>query len=257
MSFDYSAKIDPSLSRPIYLQLLDIIESNITEGNLASGDMLPSENELCDAFHISRTTVRQTLHELEVHEMIDRKRGRGTFISGPKVSRHLGNLYNFSEEMEKLGKTPTSRIVSFRLVRKEDCSSVVSEFDSERLIDVVRVRLADNCPMLLEKTYLPVSLCPNLAWEMLETKSLYSLLSETYGLAISRAVETYEAVIMTKEESQLLDCDSGGPAFLIKRRAWDERGRLIEYTKSITPSSRSKFEITMHKDSIQVERKTV
>ncbi len=256
MSFDYSATINAADSRSIYSQLLDIISSQIDDGLLCPGDLLPSENDFCDAYHISRTTVRQALHELEIRGMIERKRGRGTFVSTPKVSRNIGNLYSFSEEMRRLGKEPSSSIVSFRLIAKDKCIPAARELASERLIDVVRIRLADGCPMLVENTYLPVDLCPNLSWEMLETQSLYAIFSKIYGLTIAQAVESYEAVIMTREESQLLECESTGPAFLIKRRTWDDKGRMIEFTKSITPSSRSMFQISMYSDSVQVERKT-
>ena len=257
MSFDFSSTIDPASSRSIYSQLMDIIDRQIENGLLSPGDLLPSENEFCDAYHISRTTVRQALHELEMHGTIERKRGRGTFVSIPKVSRNIGSLYSFSEEMLRIGKKPSSRIISFKLVSKDDSIPAAKELASERIIDVVRIRLADDCPMLVENTFLPVSLCPNLSWEMLETQSLYSILSNNYGLIISRAIESYEAVIMTREESQLLECESTGPAFLIKRSTWDDQGRMIEYTKSITPSSRSKFEIHMYQNGVQVERKTL
>ena len=117
--------------------------------------------------------------------------------------------------------------------------------------------MANDRPMLLEKTYLSVDLCPDLSWERLENNALYAILTERYHLQPYRAVETYEAVLMTKEESQTLQSKLGEPAFLLRRSTWDAKERLIEYTTSIMPSSRSKFEITMYHDSVQIVRKTV
>ena len=117
--------------------------------------------------------------------------------------------------------------------------------------------MANGRPMLLEKTYLSVDLCPDLSWERLENNALYAILTERYHLQPYRAVETYEAVLMTKEESQTLQSKPGEPAFLLRRSTWDAKERLIEYTTSIMPSSRSKFEITMYHDSVQIVRKTV
>ena len=255
MSFDFSQKIESGTSRAIYLQLMDIIEQQIAEKKLLPGDMLPSENEFCHSYGISRTTVRQTLHELEAQGFIERKRGIGTFIQEQKVSRRLGNLYSFSEDMKKLGLTPGSKVLSYRLVSRLECKSPVMRFDSDRLIEVQRLRIADNRPLLLERTYLSVELCPNLPWETLENSSLYALLTEQYGLKPERAIETYEAVLMRKEEAQALQCEVGQPAFMLSRSTWDNAGRLIEYTVSIMPSSRSKFEIHMQHDSVRVERK--
>ena len=257
MAFDFTKKVDTKASRAIYLQLLDMIQEQIRGKSLKPGDMLPSEKEFCQRYHISRTTVRLTLRELEQQGLIIRRRGLGTYISEPKVSRHLGSLYSFTEDMKKLGLTPSSQILSYRLVSREDGPAALSEFQSERLIEVVRLRLANGRPMLIEQTYLSVVLCPDLSWERLENNALYAILTERYHLQPYRAVETYEAVIMSKEESQQLQSKPGEPAFLLRRSTWDAEGRLIEYTTSVMPSSRSKFEITMYHDSVQIARKAV
>ena len=257
MAFDFTNKVDPKASRAIYLQLLDMIQGQIQDKSLKPGDMLPSEKEFCQHYHISRTTVRLTFRELEQQGLIIRRRGLGTFISEPKVSRRLGSLYSFTEDMKKLGLTPSSQILSYRLISRECGSCALREFQSERLIEVVRLRLANDRPMLLEKTYLSVDLCPDLSWERLENNALYAILTERHHLQPYRAVETYEAVLMTKEESQTLQSKPGEPAFLLRRSTWDAKERLIEYTTSIMPSSRSKFEITMYHDSVQIVRKTV
>lgn len=256
MGFDFTSQVNPNAPRAIYLQLLDIIEEQIGAKKLAPGEMLPSENEFCDAYHISRTTVRQALHELEQQGLIVRKQGLGTFVAEQKVARRLGNLYSFTEDMKRIGMTPSSKILSYRLVYRDECSSPLQRFTSERLIEVVRLRLADGTPLLIEKTFLPVDLCPDLSWERLENNALYSILSEHYGLQPSRAVETYEAIIMSREESKLLECGEGQPAFLLKRSTWDQNELLIEYTTSVMPSQRSMFEITMYHDGVKIRRKS-
>ena len=240
MGFDFTSQVNPNAPRAIYLQLLDIIEEQIGAKKLAPGEMLPSENEFCDAYHISRTTVRQAFHELEQQGLIVRKQGLGTFVAEQKVARRLGNLYSFTEDMKRIGMTPSSKILSYRLVYRDECSSPLQRFT----------------PLLIENTFLPVDLCPDLSWERLENNALYSILSEHYGLQPSRAVETYEAIIMSREESKLLECGEGQPAFLLKRSTWDQNELLIEYTTSVMPSQRSMFEITMYHDGVKIRRKS-
>lgn len=144
MAFDFTNKVDPKASRAIYLQLLDMIQGQIQDKSLKPGDMLPSEKEFCQYYHISRTTVRLTFRELEQQGLIIRRRGLGTFISEPKVSRRLGSLYSFTEDMKKLGLTPSSQILSYRLISRECGSCALRKFQSERLIEVVRLRLAND-----------------------------------------------------------------------------------------------------------------
>ena len=130
MAFDFTNKVDPKASRAIYLQLLDMIQGQIQDKSLKPGDMLPSEKEFCQHYHISRTTVRLTFRELEQQGLIIRRRGLGTFISEPKVSRRLGSLYSFTEDMKKLGLTPSSQILSYRLISRECGSCALREFQS-------------------------------------------------------------------------------------------------------------------------------
>ncbi len=254
MGFIFTATPSGKNSRAMYLQLLDIIEGQISDKTLVPGDLLPSENTFCDVYHVSRTTIRRTLHELEKLGLIVRKRGCGTFVCESKISRRLGNLYSFSEEMKRIGMTPSSKVLSYRLVYTDACPSNLRAFNSERLIEFVRLRLANGIPMLVEHTYLSVDLCPDLSWERLENNALYAILSEHYGLTPYKAVETYEAVLIPKEESLQLGCNAGDPAFFLRRSTWDKENRLIEYTSSIMPSSRSRFEITMYQDSVYIER---
>ena len=61
MNFDFYNEIFSDSPEAIYLQLLNIIQKQIEDGRLVPGDMLPSEMEFCNAYHISRTTVRQAL----------------------------------------------------------------------------------------------------------------------------------------------------------------------------------------------------
>ena len=70
---------------PLYSQLVGIVKRNISAGTLSSGDLLPSETELCKAFDISRSTVRQAIGALESEGLVVRKQGRGTFVAEPKM----------------------------------------------------------------------------------------------------------------------------------------------------------------------------
>ena len=99
MAFDFTNKVDPKASRAIYLQLLDMIQGQIQDKSLKPGDMLPSEKEFCQHYHISRTTVRLTFRELEQQGLIIRRRGLGTFIrnQGIPASRQP---YSFTEDMK-------------------------------------------------------------------------------------------------------------------------------------------------------------
>ena len=74
---------------PYYAQLMEILRSKVYQREWASGDQIPSEQNLCDHYQVSRTVVRQALRELEHEGVVTRKKGKGTFVSYPKISEGL------------------------------------------------------------------------------------------------------------------------------------------------------------------------
>ena len=78
--------IDKGSVIPYYVQLRDALEEQIRSGSWKPGDKLPGEMELCERFDVSRTVVRQALKEMSYAGVIRREKGRGTFVSEPKIS---------------------------------------------------------------------------------------------------------------------------------------------------------------------------
>ncbi|MBE9479941.1 MAG: extracellular solute-binding protein, partial [Chloroflexi bacterium] len=74
-------EIDRSLPVHLYYQLKMMIVKQIERGELRPGDKVPTEEELCERYDISRTPVRQALLELVAEGMLTRRAGRGTFVA--------------------------------------------------------------------------------------------------------------------------------------------------------------------------------
>lgn len=79
-------EIDKSVPIPLYYQLKELIKKKIASGEFKPGDRLPTEQELCEMFSISRTPVRQALIELTYEGILYRRPGLGTFISDFSLS---------------------------------------------------------------------------------------------------------------------------------------------------------------------------
>ena len=148
---------------PLYYQLMDIIIEKIESGELKEHDKLPSERELCEMYNVSRTTVRQTLQELEKENYIYKKHGKGTYVAPKVIDQSLVKFYSFTEEMKKLNKTPSSKVLEFELISCD--SQLAKHLDTQegvRLYKITRLRLADHEPMFYERCYLPWSVFQNL-----------------------------------------------------------------------------------------------
>src|ERR671914_2399761 len=123
-------RIDHDSPVPFYYQLKQILVEEIETGHYESGDKLPSEHDLCQAFKVSRTVVRQALNELEMEGLLRRRKGRGTFVMPKKVSESLfQNLTGLYEDVAARGGTLRSEVR--QLERVPASGSVATELSLE------------------------------------------------------------------------------------------------------------------------------
>lgn len=237
----------------LYAQLTGIIRRAITSGALAVGELIPSEAELCRTFDISRNTVRQAIGTLEDEGLVVRKRGKGTFVADPSL-RRKGVQYSFTTEISSLGKQPSSTLVDFAVIDPSPRLCRLMSLDpGVKVYCFTRVRNVDGEPLILETSYYPQYIYPNLTREMLETHSFYSLLYHV-GIMPYAAEDSYEAVILSRPEALLLHCIEGAPAFYHQRRTSTENGQIYEYTNSYMRADRVKLDVRFEKGTTNFAR---
>lgn len=238
---------------PLYTQLVGIIKRHISSGALAVGALLPSEAELCRALNVSRNTVRQAIGELEDEGLVVRKRGKGTFVADPATNRR-GVRYSFTTEVSSMGKVPSSTLVDFDVI--VPAAAICQKMELKEGTPVycfTRIRNVDGQPLILETSYYPQYIFPNLTREMVQTHSFYSLLYHV-GIVPFSADDSYEAVVLDTHQSRLLGVESGSCAFFHQRRTKTEDGRIYEYTRSYIRADRVRLDVHMQKGGMTFVR---
>lgn len=143
---------------PLYHQLKLALREEIERGVYKPGDRLPSELELIRQYGISRITVRQALNELEAEGLIVRRHGKGTYVAERRIEQELVRLTDFIEDMQQARLNPSSRVLAF--VHEPASLAVARALNLKEGTEVVRVerlRLADERPMALDNTWLPLA----------------------------------------------------------------------------------------------------
>lgn len=236
---------------PVYQQLANYFINQIATGKLAVGDMLPTELSISKELHISRATVRQAFQILEQDGRIIRKRRKGTFVCEQKLKRSLNNLYNFTTEMKTLGFKPSSRVLSFGIVKAPAYVATALNIDLHtQVYRICRLRMANQTPLLLEETYIPTFFCPNLTEDSLND-SLYAIISENTGLMPGEASETYEAINLNSHDATHLSCPTNSAALKITRISQNTAGQKFEYCTIIARGDMNKYQITLKNTGIQ------
>lgn len=230
--------------QPLYDQLVDILTDKI-EHEYRPGDLLPSERELSDRYGLSRTTVRLALQELERLGLVIRQHGRGTFVADRSAqTTNLSQAYSFSEQMRSMGREPSTTILEFSVIEADkNLAEHMGTRIGERLYKIKRLRSADDMPMMVERSYLPVRKFMTLKRPMLEKKALYDIVEQDFREKIGVAEEEFFASIARPADAHLLDISEGAPVLDLIRTTYNTSNEIVEYTLSVARADQFKYKV--------------
>lgn len=218
------------------------LASDIAAAILPPGSQLPSEECLIARFDVSRTTVRKAIENLVAHGLVEIRRGKGTFVSEPKIRQDLTELTGFVEDMKALGRNPTARLLDKRVVA---ASKTVAQHLAlplgAQVYRIERVRLADGVAMSFDETYLPLEIGERVVRNDLEAEPIFALLEGKYDLPLIEAQYQLESVTAGDSVAEALGVDVGSAIFLIERTSYTEGGKPIDYEKLYYRGDRIKF----------------
>jgi GntR family transcriptional regulator len=236
-------KVDPKSKLPLYDQIERNLRDLIINGYLKPGQTMPTEWDLVELYGVSRLTIRRALDELVRQNWLVKKHGVGTFVRQPTLASIAASKLSFTEQMKAIGREPGSKHIGQRIINataKIARALRINEGDS--IIEITRVRMADNVPILLETACLSTIRFPSLAnhdWS--KNQSLYKILSQEYGINISAMDHTIKPVMLTETEARYLKAKAGIPALLSEIIAYTPDGTPVEYSWSFSNGDKSEF----------------
>ncbi len=233
---------------PLYSKVQNYIMDLIKSSKLKEGDSIPTEMELSSMFNISRPTVRQGLNILVSKGYLKRLKGKGTFVTKPKIlQENTRFIESYNQEMHKKGLIPETRVIEISIkICPDFLVDKLGVEEGDKIIKLSRLRYAyndeeqDNKPILLTTVYIPYKKFPNLIMYDFEKRSLYEVFEEN-NVSIKKAVREIEARLSNKEISKLLKINEGSPIHFISSFGYGEDGSVIEYAESVYPGERNKF----------------
>jgi len=216
-----------SLYQDVALQL----RRAISDGTYPPGSRLPSENELAQRFGMARSTIRHALTVLSEDGLIASHQGaRRTVLAEPRL-QNFGELRSFSRWARSIGAEPTGRVdLLERRAATEVQARELGLSPGDPLVYIVRVRLLDGVPVMIERTaYVERAGLP-LSFVDLERESISERLEE-HGIVFAHAEHTIDAVNASPDDARLLEIEPGLALLRERRRATDPQGRPLEWSE--------------------------
>ena len=234
-------KLQSVSSSPLYHQLMQRIMEDIEKGNYPIGSRIPPEHELEETYQVSRVTVRRALAELTAEGMLERKQGKGTFVSAPRISQDLKSIHSFHDSCRQNGVRPTTRVIHVQEVPADAADITdLNVRDGDRVVETLRVRSADGEPVVLEKNHF------SMGYAYLENEnlngSLYNVLRD-YGVEPRQATHDISLAYATEAQAKLLNIVPGSPLMRLREVVYDQRGRALHNSVQLIRGDRFVFRI--------------
>jgi GntR family transcriptional regulator len=233
---------------PLYAQVEDTLLVRIRGGTLAAGSQLPSEDSLIAEFGVSRTTIRTTIQNLVRLGVVEIRRGRGTFVTAPRITQDLVTLTGFVEDMELLGRSATARVLERSFVAAAtEVAQQLAVPPGSPVLQIRRVRLADGIPLSFDETYLPEPLGRKIMDDDLANEPIFGLLEKRYDTPLVEADYHLEATTADDIVATALTIPAGSPIFLIERTSFSHGQRPVDYEKLHYRGDLVRFKTRLHR----------
>lgn len=170
----------------LYRQIAGQLRAEIAGGAFEPTGRLPSEAGIAGRFAVSRVTVRLALDALEREELIDRRKGKGTFVAGRQVRQRMDTLRSFHQSLVMQGLDAAMRIEGLEAI--DSPPDLVGSF-GPRCTLLERLHLVSGEPVALGRSLLPeaISRIDRADVEGLPTYALLELLEGRSRGGIAKA----------------------------------------------------------------------
>lgn len=236
--------------KPLYLQVENELRAKIASGEYAVGAQIPSEEELCESYGVSRITVRRSIQDLVEVGLLRKQRGLGTFVAVPKyLIEPAGKPSGFSAFLLDTGHRSPRRILSKQIVTASaELAGRLRIAEGDEVLNVRRLMFEDDAPMAIDSVYVSRARFPRLIDELVGDASFYGILEGSYGVTLGDSDLTLDVSTARTEETHLLGCLAGAPLFIMRKVRYDDGGEPVHYSKTVIRGDRVTYRFLVGRD---------
>jgi len=218
-------------SVPQYKRLYEVLRKHITDGVYREGDLLPSENELCRIYSMTRPTVRQSLSALANDGYIRKHQGKGSIVHS--LPREIGIL-SVSGTTSAVGNRNLKTEIVIKPVLipwPDNFMFPLSELEMESgCIYMERLRLLEGLPIFYDISFIANINLPRITSRQFEDRSLFQVLRENYHIEIKGGEQRIKSIPASSKISRFLHLKKDQPVLHLERKMETNNPGLFLYS---------------------------
>jgi len=228
--------VDRESQQKLYVQMYSIVKDKIEKREWPNGAQIPTEDELCRTYDVSKATVRMAIADLVRNGYLRKQQGKGTFVMAALPDLGIAMKTRLTEDMFGEGVKTKKELVEKGV--KEPSAEMrtifrVSENDDEDsdLYYILCKRVVNNEPAYLEESYVRLAMFPGIETEDVCQMPFYDLIQEKGVKKIFKVVQTIEVSEVRGSQASLLRVREGAPALSLHRLLIGADSSPIAYTR--------------------------
>lgn len=251
LGVDGVADINRYSNIPLYCQLKNIILEKIESGEYREDTKIPSEQELCEQYNISRPTVRQAINELTNNGYLYKLKGKGTFVSKQKSCISIKDYTGFTDSILDSPEPEKKEVISVTTVNAKDFGKLREVFglktDNALFTCIVYLNTSNSEVYSLSSSYIPQSLFPDIGEDVRNKKPSYEILRGKYPLVPYTSKSTLEVDYANSEDAPKLQVQPGQALITVYNVLYSKSGQPVEYVISKYRADKCRLMFENHK----------
>ena len=218
--------------QPLYKQVYDTLITKLAKGFWKPAAVLPSEFALAEQLGVSQGTVRKALNQLVAENILNRRQGKGTYVS---EHTQESSMFRFFRYREAGGEDliPVTEVIDVRrrtaTTRESQKLNLGDQLD---VLQVTRLRSINGKPAIFERVLQPLSIFPGIDKESELPNSLYTLYQEKYNISIVEVRDELQAVTLPADIALHLNLQANAPVLMTERASINIDGRVAEWSQA-------------------------
>jgi len=213
----------------LHRQLFVVLKQQIVRGEIRDHERLPTQEELCAQYDVSRITVRRALADLQAEGLIRNEQGVGAFVTAPRMAPKKAPSLSFVAGLRKVVEETDVRVLGIELSR---CPHYIADAlgigDEDEALHVVRIRLRNDVPVMLLDAWLPKRFESVVTIRELGKQPLFNLITGN-GKDVGRVIQEVNAETAGPTTASALKIELNSPVLRIDRLMHNRKQLPVQY----------------------------
>lgn len=233
--------LQSDISTPLYQQICDILREQIESGVFKVGDKIPSEDNLCKMYNVSRVTVRNAIGHLVDDNILVKKHGKGTFVAGMAFVESPSANGSFTKSCLQMNAKPSTKLISRKLQKAgKTVAKHIGVEEGQKVICLKRLRLTNDIAVIFEVDYFTEDF-EFMLHEDVEQIPMLDVIKKNIGKMGHKYLDTFEVRFATKEQAAWLNCPVNTPLLGVSQIVSGERHGILYYNEQFIRSDIYKY----------------